>query len=286
MGTAPSSLGHATMALPVDLLECILDNLRDDKETLKACSLVCRPLSTLSRGRLFRVMSRRGRGYEDAGSLMKHIRHHPYATLVRVLELYAFGQFLCTRHVLPEMLSMLENLNELKLWGLSTKCVCEGDPQTPREEYRQHRHLKRLELSHVAHHSITLFLDFLGLFDEIHTLDINCDAILGPLPAGVALHQDMSSFIAEAAPKHLKIRAVTIRGSTAAITSRLLFHIIRVTPSVQTLDRLHATFDSAWDLRVCASLLPHCTSLHKLHLGQWVTFDQKGALILVVVVFL
>lgn len=280
MGSSSSSLLQDDLDYPIDLLECILDNLDGDKVTLASCTLVCHSLLKSSRYRLFRHMNRRGKG-----SFLQDLKSHPFPHLVRVVELYAFGQEICTRHVLPQIFSLLPNIDELKLLGLRSRCIsgvtCQEQDRKYETSFRGTIQLRRLEFSHSYHDSYTLFLDFLGLFHSIGTLHINCDAMLDPVLIGPAMQQELGTFVRDAAPSRLQIRAARVHASTAAITSRLLFHVLLVTPSVHTLRALHVTFDSAADLRVCAALLPHCINLRKVHFGQWVTFDHKGTLKLV-----
>ncbi|TCD71446.1 hypothetical protein EIP91_010152 [Steccherinum ochraceum] len=268
------SLDHTD--LPGDILECILDNFVNDRRTLASCTLVCRSLLHPSRSRLFRSVFRKSRGGENAGTILFELQVHPFPELVRTLELSAFGQHLCTRHVLPAILMHLPNLDELKLWGLETRCSCDGASREPEQLPRGLFQLRKLELHHLAHRTPDAFLDFLGLFSEIDTLSINCDAILIHLPIrGAAGVQDPSVFTDGTGLDQLCIRSANIRGSTAATTSCLLFHILLVTPSAQSLRTLHATFDCAADLLACTALLPHCPNLRHVDFGQWLTFDQK-----------
>ncbi|KAH8101469.1 hypothetical protein BXZ70DRAFT_94852 [Cristinia sonorae] len=276
MMSVPESIVLDRHSIPQDILECILDNLQDDKSILASCTLVCGSWSEPSRRRLFRTLRRRSKKEEDAGgSFLQFLRQHPYPHLIRVLELYAFGQYLCTRHILPVILSRLSNLAELRLWGLDTRCGCEATDEHKAASSLQLYRLERLEFNHLAHDTTMSFLQALGHFSEITTLVINCDAIIRPSPSGVTIVQRLAADVWPITSERLRVRSISMRGSIAATTSSLLYSVLAVTPSVRSLRTIRVTFDSARDLRVCASLLPLCANLREVHFGQWLTFDQK-----------
>ena len=208
--------------LPIDLVDCVIDQLYDDKKSLAALSLVSRTyLRTSVRRRLFHSISFRMlpkyRRAPDIDRFHEFFGHSTeIASMVKELRIVGDdlgGRAFCVHRILAPLLTNFPNLETLAIGKLYVTCDCNSLslPVVPRG-FRLRKLVLWTKYKTVAH-----CLGLLALFDRIDTVEI--------LPKSwVTMVDDENAFSLSQVPPQPEIRSLAVRYPLDCELFRIIRH--------------------------------------------------------------